>query len=795
MLCTRKFTPGRTSVCPCVLHVVQASYASLSSARSFESQVRACSNFGYVSGSVGSHCLAKSIVQDCILRLPKKSTFGFGLFSTMAGTILVQARDPAKLNVEIQNAVDENRLNDAWKFYEQYMEMDGFPRKSVVNKLLAGFVESCDVEWLEKAYGLVEQAIGESKQNLLERNMLVFVSFGLARAGLPVPASTVLRRMVEMEEYPPVAAWSAVLAYMSQTAQGAYVAAELILEIGYLFQDHRVDPRKKCNAPLIAMKPNTTAFNIALAGCLLFGTTKKAEQLLDMMPRVGIKMDANLLVLMAQIYERNGRRDELRKLQRYVDEAHNLTDVQFRQFYNCLLACHLKFGDLDSASNMILEMLRKAKKARGSLAVATLVFDAAGRGNKFRRGAISESWHHSSHRESYAYGDNRLPGILVLSYEEFSIDRNFLRLEAEAKEVLGALLAKLQSQVELVTTDRGILQPTEKIFAKLVKAFLEADKTKDLAAFLIKADREDSPASNDDSALVNVINSCISLGWLDKAHDLLDEMCLAGVKTGSSVYAALLKAYCEANQAGNAASLLRDARKAGIQLDASSYEALIRSKVLQNDTQGALHLYTEMKEAKIPKAGHQEFERLVKECAEGCEPRLMVKLLEEVKEGQATLDSAVHDWNNVIHFFCRKRLMQDAEKALKKMRSLGHAPNAQTFHSMVTGYAAVGGKYIEVTELWGEMKSLAYNTSMKFDQELLDSVLYTFVRGGFFSRANEVLEMMEKAKMFIDKYKYRTLFLKYHKTLHKGKAPKFQTESQLKKREAALAFKNWIGVC
>lgn len=791
MLCMRKFSPWRAPVCSCVLYLAQASCASLNLGGVFESQLRAYSNVGCVSGSVSSHCLAKSIVQDCILRLANKATFEVCSFSTVAGTILVQARDPAKLNVEIQNAIDTQRLIDAWKFFEQYMQMDGFPRKSVVNKLVTSFVESSDAQWLEKAYELVDQAIVESKQNLLEKETLIYLSLGLANAGLLVPASTLLRKMVEMEEYPPVAAWSAILAYMSQTAQGAYVAAELILEIGYLFQDHRVDPRKKCNAPLIAMKPNTTAFNIALAGCLLFGTTRKAEQLLDMMPRVGVKTDANLLILMALIYERNGRREELRKLQRYIDEAHNLSDIQFRQFYNCLLACHLKFGDLDSASNMVLEMLRKAKEARGSLAVATLVFDAAGRGNMFPHGLDSGSLHHSSYEE---YGSNRLLRNLVISYEEFSRDRNFLRLEAEAKEVLGALLAKLQSQVELVTTDRGILQPTEKIFAKLVKAYLEADKTKDLASFLIKADKADSPASNDDSALVHVINLCISLGWLDKAHDLLDEMCLAGVRTGSSVYAALLKAYCEVNQAGNAASLLRDARKAGIQLDASSYEALIRSKVLQNDTQGALHLYTEMKEAKIPKAGHQEFERLVKECAEGCEPRLMVKLLQEIKEGQTTLDSAVHDWNNVIHFFCRKRLMQDAEKALKKMRSLGHAPNAQTFHSMVTGYAAVGGKYIEVTELWGEMKSLAYNTSMKFDQELLDSVLYTFVRGGFFSRANEVLDMMEKAKMFIDKYKYRTLFLKYHKTLHKGKAPKFQTESLFKKREAALAFKNWIGV-
>jgi hypothetical protein len=113
---------------------------------------------------------------------------------------------------------------------------------------------------------------------------------------------------------------------------------------------------------------------------------------------------------------------------------------------------------------------------------------------------------------------------------------------------------------------------------------------------------------------------------------------------------------------------------------------------------------------------------------------------------------------------------------------------------MVTGYAAVGGKYLEVTELWAEMKGLASSSSMKFDQELLDSVLYTFVRGGFFIRANEVVAMMEKGKMFIDKYKYRMLFLKYHKTLYKGKAPKFQTESQLNKREAALTFKRWIGM-
>ncbi|XP_024044167.1 pentatricopeptide repeat-containing protein At1g03100, mitochondrial isoform X2 [Citrus clementina] len=610
-------------------------------------------------------------------------------FSSMGGTILVQARDPAKLSAEIENAINEHRYGDAWKLYEQHMQMDGFPRKTLVNKILTSFVESLDSKWLEKAYGLVEQAFEEGKQILLEKEPLIYLSLGLSKCGLPVPASTILRKLVATEQYPPVTAWSAILAHMSLTAPGAYLAAELILEIGYLFQDGRVDPRKKCNAPLIAMKPNTNTFNIALAGCLLFETTRKAEQLLDIMPRIGVKADSNLLIIMAHIYERNGRREELRKLQRHIDEAVNLSDIQFRQFYNCLLSCHLKFGDLNSASKMVLEMLQRAKEARNSLAAAMLPFNAVGVNNR------TPSEQNVNCTNSVDLENSGIIENHILSYEDFTKDRKFVALEAEVKRVLQTLLGMLQKQVELITTEHGILQPTEKIYIKLVKAFLEAGKTKELTHFLIKAEKENLQVSHDDAALGHVITLCISLGWLDQAHDLLDEMHLAGVRASSSVYASLLKAYIEANRPREVTALLRDARSAGIQLDASCYEALLQSKIVQKDTPGALHLFKEMKESKIPRSGHQEFEMLVKGCAQNHEAGLMAKLLQEVKEGQR-IDCGVHDWNNVIHFFCKKRLMQDAEKALKRMRSLGHLPNAQTFHSMVTGYAAIGGKYTEI---------------------------------------------------------------------------------------------------
>ncbi|KAL5702230.1 hypothetical protein ACHQM5_027471 [Ranunculus cassubicifolius] len=729
---------------------------------------------------------------DYVMPTGLKNLYGKS-FSSMAETILVQARDPARLSVEIENAMEECRFEDAWRYYEQYKYMErGFPRKSTLNSILAGYAESRDVRWLEKASSLVELVFEEGKHELLDDEILIYVSVSLAMCEMPIPASTILRKMVEAEKYPPVAAWSAVVAHMSKTASGAYLAVELILEIGYLFQNNRIDTRKKSNRPLLSMKPNTVVCNLALAGCLLSGTTRKAEQLLEMMPRVDVKADSNLLIIMAHIYERNGHKAELQKLKRHIDEACSLGGLQFQQFYNCLLMCHLNFGDLDSASQMILDMLSKAKKARNSLASATVVLEDVGTGKfscpaEIPKNACGTETSDVLQRPTTVRNSS-------FSFEEFVRDRKFMDLEVEAKEILDALLSKLQVRVELVTTSKdGILQPTDKIYAKLVKSFLEAGKVKELAEFLIKADREDSPVATENSAVVHVISACISSGWLDQAHDLIDEMRFSGIKTGSSVYSDLLKAYCKEKRTVEISSLLRDARKAGIQLDASCYETLIQSRVLENDTQGALNLFKEMKETKISKTSYNEFDMLVKRCADSGEAGLMAKLLEEIKEGQRE-DCGVHEWNNVIHFFSKKRLMQDAEKALKKMLALGHTPNAQTYHSMVTGYAAVGGKYIEVTELWGEMKALASSSSMKFDQELLDSVLYTFVRGGFFLRANEVVEMMEAGHMFIDKYKYRTIFLKYHKTMYKKKNPKVQTEAQFKRREAALAFKKWAGL-
>lgn len=624
----------------------------------------------------------------------------------------------------------------------------------------------------------------------LDKTSVFYLSYVLARCGMPVEAGNVLRRLLEADHYPNAKLWIAILAHVCRTEQGSFLAAELVGEFAYRFNDNRVDPRKKANKPLLSMKPNAQAFTMVLTACLLSGLTKKAEDLLEWMPRIGLKPDADLLIVMAHVYERNGRLVEIKKLKRFVNEDPCVSHLQFQQFYVCLLSCHLMFGDLDSATAIVLDMLKKAKEAKTSFRAATTIIGVVhGVSNKVDGYHITENGNPTSL--------DKLERFIKQppSFEEFSKDADFLKLGHEAKNIIQGMQSRMQAKAQLVKSEHGILYPTEKIYAKLVRSFLEADRMADLAKFLIDASKLDTLVSNDKSVVVQVINACVLLRLLDQAHDLIDEMRFHGVRIGSSVYVSLLKAYCKDSRLGEVKALLKDARKAGIQLDSSCYDALIQSHADHKDLASALSLFKEMNDSNVTRSSHRDFEMVVEESNNGKsdEATLMTTLLEEIKEDRK-VDCGVHDWNSAIHFFCKKRMMQDAHKSLDKMRALGHTPNSQTFHSLITAYAALGGRYTEATDLWGEMKALSKKCSLKFDQELLDSLLYCFVRGGFFLRANEVIAMMERDTMFIDKYKYRTIWLKYHKTLYKGKTPKVQTEAQCVRREAALSFKKWINL-
>jgi pentatricopeptide repeat protein len=675
------------------------------------------------------------------------------------------------LTEELENALDEQRMEDAMKGYEHYKQLEGFPRKSLVNRLISVLAHSGDTKWLEKAYAVVLSIVTEKKQRqLLDREALTQLCLRLASAQMPVPASTVLRTMVDMEEYPSVNLWSTVVTHMVKTYNGACLASEIVIEMCYFFKDGRVDPRKRSNQPLLSMKPNTEAFNIALNGSLAFGMTRKAEELLELMTRVGVKADATSIALMAQIYESNGRREELKKLKRHIDESPGMLDHHYQQFYNSLLITHLKFGDLVAASELILDMLERAKAARSSLVAAKSVLATIAKGSQ-------------GHATSMDDGKEHNCSLMPLNAE---------KLQAQP-------LVKVSNHVELVSFENRILIPNHKAYAKLVKGYLEANRVNDLAEFLVKVHREEGPVSIENSISAQVIDACVAMGWLEQAHDIIDEMNAAEIPVGIGVYSSLLKAYCKAQRPMEVATLLKEVRKAGLQLDGSCYDALIESHFANKDLHGALDLFKEMREANVSSFSNI-YQSQINGVAQESKPNLMARLLDEINDNQQVA-VGTHDWNSVIHFFCKAHLMNDAQKAFKKMTALGYHPNTHTFHSLIHGYSTSGGMYQEITMLWADMRNMASAfpesgaNPLNFDQELLDTVLYNFVRGAYFARALEVISMMEQQKMFIDKFKYRQVYLKYHRNLYKNKkARKAETEVQFTRREHVMAFKKWAGL-
>lgn len=189
----------------------------------------------------------------------------------------------------------------------------------------------------------------------------------------------------------------------------------------------------------------------------------------------------------------------------------------------------------------------------------------------------------------------------------------------------------------------------------------------------MKASKEDSPVSVERSFVVQVIYACISLWLLERAHDLLDEMRFSGVRVGSSIHSSLLKAYCKEGQYEDyITALLKDAQQAGIQLDTSCYEDSIQSRVNHSNTPGALRLFKELKNSNVQKSGHKEFQTLV-QGSDDNEAALTTRLVEEVR---TMVDHAVHNWNNVIHFFCKKRLMHDAHSAHSHWRQISGGKKA-----------------------------------------------------------------------------------------------------------------------
>ncbi|KAG4190994.1 hypothetical protein ERO13_A07G063400v2 [Gossypium hirsutum] len=452
------------------------------------------------------------------------------------------------------------------------------------------------------------------------------------------------------------------------------------------------------------------------------------------MSQTGVVADAHSIIIIAQIHEINGQRDELKKFKDHVAPLPVAFVSHYRQFYECLLSLHFKFDDIDAAAELLLDMNR----SRGSHPV-----DDPGR-------------------------DFQKPHFVPIGSQNL---RNGLKIQIMPELIHKDSALKEEGKSDLVLFRGKKLLPSNRALSKLINGYKRHGKMDELSKFLLGLKKE-LYSSGESSVICDIIDACISLGWVEIAHDILDDMEFSGDSLDSSAYMALLSAYYKRNMSREANVLLKQVRKAGLVINLAN-NIVLSKNVPSNVGRSSLS---------------------IKEASSIYQPSLSKCLVEEVSDAEKAVSHIIYELNSSIYFFSKAKMMGDALNIYRRMQEMKIQPTEHTFMYLVCGYSSLE-MYRDVTILWGDMKRIMETGSLTLSSDLYEFLLLNFLRGGYFERVMEVIDYMNKCNMYVDKWMHKSEYLKIHKNLYRSlKASKARTEAQGKRFEYVKAFKKWAGI-
>lgn len=624
---------------------------------------------------------------------------------------------------KLEIALREHQVDEAWVTFIDFKKLYGFPTGSMVNRLISRFSYSSDHHWLQKACDLVFLILKE-KPGLLQFPVLTKLSISLARAQMPVPTSMILRVMLERENMPPLTILWSVVSHMVKTEIGACLASNFLVQMCDCYL--RLSAKGSVRAKVV--KPDAMIFNLALDACVKFKLSLKGQEIVELMSKVGVIADAHSVIVFSQIHEMNGQRDEIKKLKDQIDKVCAPFIGYYCQFYDSLLKLHFKFDDIDSATQLLLDMHKSQESVRNK---------------KLRMD--------QEKRLLVPIGSNNLKTGLKIQVmpELFQMDS----------------ILRVKHKQELLMFRNGKLLLSNRALAKLVNGYRRHGRTTDLSKLLLCM-QQDFNVLGQSRFCSDVISACIHLGWLEMAHDILDDMDAAGAPVGSTLHMALLTAYYSREMFKEAKALLRQMRKAGFVEDLS--DEMVATSCLSGAANNASSLSNKSD--------------------------LIDFLVREMREEEKAIPSMVYELNSSIYYFCKAKMMEDAFKTYQRMKHMNIQPTVQTFSYLIDGFSSLG-MYRDITILWGDIKRNMGAMDLEVSRDLYEVLHMNFLRGGYFERAMEVIGYMKERNMYCDKWMYKDEFLKLHKNLYWSlKASETRTEAQSKRLEYVKAFRKWVGI-
>lgn len=629
-------------------------------------------------------------------------------------------------------SLKDDSLDEAWEAFSNFKRLHGYPEHQLVSKLIASLSYSTSSDWIRKAYDLAVE-ISKEKPDIVRSESFSRLSLSLARHQMPIPASTVLRIMWERGKFAPKDILTTLFLHLVKTQIGSYLAMDLLIEICDQFLNHGLYLR---NAVKInRVKPSILIFNLVLNSCVRFTCLIKAGQIIEMMARVGAIANANSILIISQINEMTGERVNLQNVKVHIDGITSASmNNQYCHFYDNLLSLHFMYNDLDAAVELMLDLFQRRKSQHSST-----------------RESLAET--NASQRKCYFHIGSSNLGMGN-------------RITVDPKNLENDFLVAAQRHLGFIHFMDGKLVPSYKFLAKFTNVCVKERKVDKLSNFLINMHKEIDPGGA--NLCSDVLHACIILDWLDIAHDILDDLELAKVSIEASSYLALLNAYSKKNMCKELRILLKQMKKSGLVISVS------------NEYKCAL--------------GYASFPISDIKASNSLEKSELVQFLELENKKYNHESHLVYEFNSSILFFCKAKMMEDALNTLKRMREKNVQPTVLTFSYLVNGYSSLE-MYREITILWEDIRRQMECGALSANRDLFDCLLWNFLKGGYFARSMEIIDYMLKNNVYVDKWKYRMEFLKYHKNLYRGlKESSCRTDAQSRRLQHVKSFRKWAGI-
>eukprot|EP00897_Mesotaenium_endlicherianum_P010534 jgi/Mesen1/9509/ME000637S08962 len=262
-----------------------------------------------------------------------------------------------------------------------------------------------------------------------------------------------------------------------------------------------------------------------------------------------------------------------------------------------------------------------------------------------------------------------------------------------------------------------------------------------------------------------------------------------------------------------------------------SYNTLIDGCVAADDSARALELFVRMR-AEGLRPGVDSYTTLVKAFGRSGQTASARRVFDEMRRDQGVRADR-HAWHTIVDCYARASLMDDALTLFRDMQAAGLQPSLPTYGTLFKSFARLGMApealvlWREMTERMEQQRAAAGGEAgrrrrrawvhpqdelLAPDEQLLDDLVSTCVRAGYFQRALEIVAWMEDEGMPADRLKYKRLFIKLYsdfrgesraasrrgggeeKREFGGGAGRSRPKSPPVRSQSLEAFKFWLGL-